>query len=216
MKIAADTHAELQEAIDAHAANGWVLVDKHYTSDGSYTATLARMNIINERKGDWITTFTGKQFYPLDPRADDICIEDIAHHLAMKPRYGGACRKFYTVAEHCWHLSYMSRDPLDALMHDASETYLQDLQRPIKPMVRGYAEIESSVMLVIAEKFGFSPYLSTELAELDHRIQADEARALLADSSWTNKIKPLGIVIFCWDWDMAERKFLERFKQLTA
>jgi hypothetical protein len=28
--------------------------------------------------GGWIQTFTGKMFYPLQPRIEDICIEDKA------------------------------------------------------------------------------------------------------------------------------------------
>ena len=27
------------------------------------------------RKGGWIQTYTGKMFYPLDPRPEDICIQ---------------------------------------------------------------------------------------------------------------------------------------------
>ena len=31
------------------------------------------------RQGDWLQTYTGKQFYPLDPQPEDIDIQDIAH-----------------------------------------------------------------------------------------------------------------------------------------
>src|SRR5487761_1741512 len=47
------------------------------------------------RKGDWIATFTGRAFWPLDPRPEDVVIEDIAHALSMLCRYGGHCRRFY-------------------------------------------------------------------------------------------------------------------------
>jgi hypothetical protein len=33
-------------------------------------------------KGAWIETYTGKKFYALDPRQQDICIEDIAPSFA--------------------------------------------------------------------------------------------------------------------------------------
>lgn len=28
---------------------------------------------VSQRKGDWITTFTGKRFWPLDPRPEEDC-----------------------------------------------------------------------------------------------------------------------------------------------
>ena len=31
---------------------------------------------MNKRKGDWILTFTGVEFWPLDPRPEEIKIED--------------------------------------------------------------------------------------------------------------------------------------------
>lgn len=49
------------------------------------------------RNGDWIQTYTGKKFYPLDPRPEDICIEDIAHALSNTCRYNGHSRTFYCV-----------------------------------------------------------------------------------------------------------------------
>src|ERR1700693_75116 len=52
------------------------------------------------RKGDWIQTFTGRQFWPLDPRPEEVCIEDIAHGLSNECRFAGQCRSFYSVAQH--------------------------------------------------------------------------------------------------------------------
>src|SRR5262245_13325006 len=82
----------------------------------------------------WIQTFTGKMFYPLDPRVDDIDIHDIAHHLAMKCRFTGACNKFYSVAQHCVIGSRFigAQFKLWFLLHDAPEAYLFDAARPIK------------------------------------------------------------------------------------
>ena len=42
-----------------------------------------------------IMTFTGKRFYYLDIKPDDICIEDIAHALSNTCRYNGHCKQFY-------------------------------------------------------------------------------------------------------------------------
>ena len=55
---------------------------------------------VSARKGDWMQTYTGRQFWPIDPRANEVHIEDIAHALSMMCRYNGHCRTFYSVAEH--------------------------------------------------------------------------------------------------------------------
>jgi hypothetical protein len=52
------------------------------------------------RTGDWIVTYTSKQFYITDPHPDDVDIIDIAHALSMLCRYGGHSAKFYSVAQH--------------------------------------------------------------------------------------------------------------------
>ena len=47
------------------------------------------------RKGDWLQTFSGRIFFPMDPRAEEVFIEDIAHSLSMQCRYAGHCLRFY-------------------------------------------------------------------------------------------------------------------------
>lgn len=70
-------------------------------------------------------TYTGRQFWPLDPRAEDIDIRDVAHHLSLICRFNGAGRAFYSLAQH----SCLVADTLDAplklwgLLHDAAEAY---------------------------------------------------------------------------------------------
>ena len=73
-------------------------------------------------------TFTGRGFDPLNPRAEDVQLEDIAHHLGNTCRFGGATPKFYSVAQHAVLVALMvleaSRRPdwaLLALHHDSAE-----------------------------------------------------------------------------------------------
>ena len=35
----------------------------------------------------YVSTYTGKQFFPLDPQQDQVDIEDIAHGLAYQCRF---------------------------------------------------------------------------------------------------------------------------------
>ncbi len=43
------------------------------------------------RRGDWMQTFSGRKFWPLDPRVEEVFTEDIAHALANQCRFGGHC-----------------------------------------------------------------------------------------------------------------------------
>jgi len=81
----------------------------------------------------YIVTYTGKRIYPLDPDPDEICIEDIAHALSNKCRFGGHTRAFYSVAQHSIIVSNFCGDPLNGLLHDAAEAYLADVASTIKP-----------------------------------------------------------------------------------
>jgi len=213
MIISADTESELDEAIVSHIANGWTVTERGQRSDGAFTALL-----VIGRKGDWISTFTGKRFYPLDPKPDDVCIEDIAHSLAMQCRFNGHTIDFYSIAEHSIHLSHYvsAENALWALLHDASEAYLCDIPSPIKPMITGYYSIERDVMKVIAKKFGLSSDIPEEVKQADKRIIADEVDIFLTDPSWV-KTERFNILNenHGWNWSLAEDKFLNRFIELT-
>lgn len=127
------------------------------------------------RHGDWLQTFTGRQFWPLDPRPEELDLLDIAHSLGHQCRYAGHTRRFYSVAEHCilmslwvqeWAHNARVADPnlfpdeqirvlaLAALLHDAGEAYVVDVPRPLKRYLPGYAEIEAGVQIAIAQRFG--------------------------------------------------------------
>lgn len=68
------------------------------------------------RKGDWIQTVTGRPFWPLDPRAEEMDIRDIAHSLSMQCRFGGHCHRFYSVAEHSVWCSLVALRSADTYM----------------------------------------------------------------------------------------------------
>ena len=169
------------------------------------------------RKGDWMQTYTGAQFWPLDPRADEVRFEDIAAALSKLCRYGGQTIRFYSVAEHCVHVASKAPDWLkrDALLHDASEAYLCDIIRPIKSHLANYLEIEARLEGVIAERFGLFWPMNPEIKRLDTAILADERDQVMAPppAPWPQipGIDPLGVTLRFWTPAQAQYEFTTAF-----
>lgn len=140
---------------------------------------------MSERAGDWIQVFTGGQFWPLDPRPDEIHIEDIAHSLSLQCRFAGHTLVHYSVGEHSYLLSTLCSpdNALWGLLHDAAEAYLVDLPRPIKRFSRlgeEYRTIEARLMVCICECFGLPAVCPAEVKELDNLMLQWEQRDLMA------------------------------------
>lgn len=171
------------------------------------------------RRGDWMQTYTGRKFWPLDPRPEDVCIEDIAHSLSMQARYAGHGKRFYSVAEHCVHVSVAcgAETALWGLLHDASEAYLVDVPRPLKRHLPGYVEAEARVMASICIAFGLPDEMPIGVHELDNRILADEIRQNMAPMDWHAKHgDPLGVQLQFASPEAAELAFLLEFYRLTS
>lgn len=171
-------------------------------------------------RGDWIQTAMGRQFWPMDPRPNEVFIDDIAHALSLLCRFGGHCRRFYSVAEHSVLLSRAAARPFKfwALMHDASEAYVVDVPRPLKPMLAGYKQAEDKVMQAIAVRFGLHLGLPDIVKKLDRAILVDEVRQNMAPApiAWLElDADPLGVVLQFWDPDRARREFLREFESLS-
>lgn len=175
----------------------------------------------------WIQTYRGR-FTPLEPRAEDVRIEDIAHQLALTNRFRGATRDPYSVAQHCVlvaeHLP--KRLKLAGLMHDAPEAYLGDVSAPVKGRMmvrnaevgtRSFIYVETVTMQVIAQALGFdwTSCYGHAVRKQDLRACATERRDLLAHRTrgW-GLPRPWRYQICAWHWEYAESRFLEMFHQL--
>lgn len=169
------------------------------------------------RTGDFMQTYSGRKFWPLDPRADEIHIEDIAHSLALQSRYAGHCERFYSVAEHCVHIArWLPTDKLWGLLHDAAEAYTVDVPRPLKRSLVGYAEAEAKVMAAVCDRFGLPVEMPLRVHDADMRIIADEVAQNMRPMDWHAKHNdPLGVVLQFWTPEEAEDRFLETFVELT-
>lgn len=177
----------------------------------------------------WIQTYTGKKFRYDNLADNEYDINDIAHSLAMQPRYGGHCLAEYSIAEHCALLhDYCAAKGYEpdvcywALMHDAPEAYLLDLFAPLKEYLRSvsgearsaYDVLESNIMTMIALRHGLSDFKPPSLIkELDYRIRGDEAAQVMSACEWDDSFVPLGIQTQRWPWPTAETMFKHRYRE---
>lgn len=180
---------------------------------------------MNDRKGDWMQTASGRRFWPLDPRADEIDIGDIAHALSNQCRFAGHCHEFYSVAQHSvlvarWLEEHAPPYALHGLLHDAAEAYLVDLPRPVKrqPEMEPYRNAEHAIERVIAERFGLVWPWPEIVKRADDVLLATEARDLMARpvNAWAPMPAPWGNRIEPWIPTMARAKFLASFQRLTG
>lgn len=178
-----------------------------------------------KRIGDWMITFTGRRFWPLDPRVDEVSFLDIAHGLSLICRYGGHTRCFYSVAEHCVHLAQWFVGLGDrararhALLHDGSEAYIGDIIRPLKPQLPQFKAIEDPLQRLIQRAAGLGA-IPKAVHAADSAIIANEAQALfypevIERAGWVLPASSLrGVEIAGWMPADAEREWLGAFRLL--
>jgi hypothetical protein len=171
----------------------------------------------------YIVTFTGKKFWPLKPRIEDIDIIDIAHALSCQCRFTGHTRFFYSVAQHSLAVSRLcTMHPLSGLLHDASEAYLIDLCTPMKvhPLFAPYREAEKHLQGMIYMKFGLSLDHPRDVNISDKTMGILEGISLMPENDdvfWTQNSKIFGdnppLITADPPW-RAEELFIDRFREL--
>jgi hypothetical protein len=118
-----------------------------------------------------ISTVSGIHFDPFNPRSEDVFPDDVVGALARNNRYNGHIEyDHYSVAEHSVHIeAAMRRDGVPArtralgLMHDAPESFISDMIRPLKPYaffvkpggteIVKFEELEERIFYPITEVF---------------------------------------------------------------
>lgn len=139
-----------------------------------------------------------------NPDASGLPVEDVAKALAYQPRWCGATRQFYSVAEHSVMVSHLVPAPIayHALWHDAIEFIQGDWPSPLKVHLgreainKKLAPIEAA----LANRFGFDLHVPG-VKEADLVAMATEVRDLLP-ATWMDwghlpepapaRIEPLG------------------------
>lgn len=192
------------------------------------------------RRGDYIQTASHRKFWPLDPRPEDVDINDIAHALSNLCRFTGHSSEFYSVSQHSVIASQLvpRASALAALLHDSAEAYMGDIARPWKRFLYvrtggldaiydSLKDTEHALLDVILVALKCPPRTETDIwnpvHEADERMLVTEARdfmAPLVDGSRNTFMgtgrKPLDYTLSAWSPKYAKMIFLERYAELTS
>lgn len=170
----------------------------------------------------WINTNSGKHFSLINPRPEQICIDDIACGLSNICRFTGQLNEFYSVAQHSVLASNIvpPEFAFEALMHDAAEAYLGDVSSPLKGLLPDYRQIERVVEIVIRTNYGLPVVMSSVVKHADLTLLATERRDFDMDDGtpWPilDGIEPLASVISPLSPRQAMGQFLNRFYELYS
>ena len=175
---------------------------------------------------NFITTYTGVRFTPLNPDIYQINIEDIAHSLSLICRGHGHQTSFYSVAQHGLNLAkeakarrYSKRIQLACLLCYGSVAYLPEMMRPVKNRLPIYMELEEDIQELVVARFLNSELLGEEkflVREIADVMSVWEAKKLM--NKEVEKLPPLmsapkfGFV----DFAVIEEEFKAFYESLVA
>lgn len=177
----------------------------------------------------WKQMYLGGVWYPFDPRPQDVKLPDIVHALSLTCRFGGACKVFYSTAEHSVRVArlVMAVEPehaLSALLHDAHEAYPPyDVPRPVK-YAEGYAfadaarELEQTAQNIVRTALRVPLATPPIVKWADATLLATERRDLMmpCEREWEEKLPdPLADTIEPWSCRFAKLKFSELYARLN-
>ena len=166
---------------------------------------------------DFMFLASGVPFDFRDIMSNEVRIDDIAHALSHLCRFGGHVPEFYSVAQHSVLVSHLvpPEHALGALLHDATEAYVQDVVRPVKRYCHDYQNVEQSVAHLINKTFG---------VWTDHpAIKRADNMALYAEAmSFFGNVDGWGLDEYAGNYpeigpvrpELAKRMFLERYEEL--
>jgi uncharacterized protein len=167
-----------------------------------------------KRRGDSIMTVSGRVFWPLDPRPEEVSLDDIAMGLSNECRYGGQIDPYYTVAQHSVLVALSLPMSLrkQGLLHDATEAYIKDIPRPLKKYLHDYGPIEENLARCIGARFDVElVHLDRLVHEADERCLETEKRDLrnpLKGVTRSSAPRPWRARITPWSHEEARKAFL--------
>jgi uncharacterized protein len=195
--------------------------------------------VIDPQPRAWQRMLSGRRLDLLDPRPDDIAVEDIAHGLARVARWNGqtAGSHIFSVAQHALLVEAIVSDTkeidvqagLAALLHDAAEYVVGDIIAPFKAVLgHDYKAVETRILAAIHARFNLrepDDHLQGSIKSADRAAARLEAARLagfaeaeanlyfgppLPDAErWLPHLEPLAT-------EVVQARFLARFAALAG
>lgn len=129
---------------------------------------------------------TGEVVDLLTPKPDQFTDQSIASGLAYQGRFTGQTRVYYDLARHSILVSFLvpPKLALKGLLHDAAEAVVNDIARPVKPLLREYKALELRILGAIFEKYGLRLPVERAIKHADEVAVAIEQKLLLPDTPY--------------------------------
>ena len=135
------------------------------------------------RSAPTIALASGRLFDLARLNVEDVTIEDIAQGLANTCRFGGQCRRFYSVAEHSVLSSAIvpREHAYAALMHDCAEALIGDIPTPLKEILPDYQRLEHQVEQALFARFKVPLRLHDEVQKLHNEVKRADLAMLVRE-----------------------------------
>lgn len=166
-----------------------------------------------------ISLLHGGHFDYASPESSVYSIEDIALGLSHTARFSGQTNSPYSVAQHSVLVSRLvpPEHALAALLHDAAESFLCDIPKPLKNLLPQYVELEQRAEKDLCMRFGVKFPLHPCVKEADNKAFVTERRDLQPgipmDSRFVG-IVPLDEPVKAWDSKTAYMNFMRRWEEV--
>jgi hypothetical protein len=150
------------------------------------------MTVERKHADIWMAQCSGKPYYLLDQRAEDVCLDSLATAMQHNTRYNGQTQLPLPIASHCCYVERLVRarwpSHLDArlyaLVHDCHEVFWGDLLRPVQialaHVIPGFRDVWHELLAdadrAIFTAMGLSPSFPTPVVR--ERVKLADSAAL--------------------------------------
>jgi hypothetical protein len=147
---------------------------------------------MSERSGIMTVEGVFFDYDDMEASAKLITIRSIAVALSNACRYVGQIEEFYSVAQHSVAVSYLvpQEEALAALLHDAPEAVLHDVNSPLKRRLPEYLELERRAEQALFPRFGVPVEISPAIHHADKVMLATETRDLRPANARKHDVEP--------------------------
>jgi 5'-deoxynucleotidase YfbR-like HD superfamily hydrolase len=153
-----------------------------------------------------------------DPQISDIKLSSLILGISNTCRFSGQC-KFYSVAEHSVHCSYITdTSPLECLIHDMHEGLIGDVAKPLKNMLPEYYKLELQIETLVRKKLGFDYPMTEHCKYIDLcalRIEKEQLFPEVDDFPDMSAYESKSFTIQYWTPEQAQEAFRNRYLELV-